>query len=196
MNNCDGVLYVGSGLDFSTLEIFNNTPFFVYIDSLPFVYNRGGKYSYIGKFITNLIESMIHLDFEMVFQSDNLIMFESDNRRQILKYYIGCNYPTCISDEIIRDTLQCNILFIKGYIPRENILNIMCDDIIVVGSVSTYLGIEESEYEDDVIQYLWYNPDSVKFYYLSMHDNTLVQFRNIQEMERYQNSIFNETEDY
>jgi len=160
------VLYIGAGLDISSLNTLNmvihNINEFILIDVLPRSefdsYCEFDTMWYRKSFYDNLINECNLLNFKLLNQTclndsyideslydknvfhhmnPTLLLFKNEATNQTLKYYISTNILFFMNSELEQDIRSSTILFNRGYHPDEIIFKYFDNLKIFIGSEYT-----------------------------------------------------------
>jgi hypothetical protein len=178
------VLYIGAGNDTNIVNIFTgefNCNYFILVDTLP--RSSWDEYGFVEEFyrpdfINNIKQEFKNIGFELIkvkelnkikkfdkinlpFINPHLLEFKNGNK--IVKYYVSTNITTDgVNNELKKDLIGANILYIKGYFPEIKLL-----DYFKRGSKKIFIGDDDTIYsdtEDNSINYLQNNNNSNNYF--------------------------------
>jgi hypothetical protein len=147
------LLYIGAGCDFSILKADLNINIYFFVDSQP--RSEFGKCQNPAferpKFIKNLKKVLSALGFKKVkryefraickevkkYYCDGVILFRSKNYSKFLYYFYSTSYPPEQDNHPLYQFIEtCNILFVKGHEPEDNVIKLMNTPITFISSDS------------------------------------------------------------
>ncbi len=188
------VLYIGAGNDINFINIFNTGGYkcnqFVLIDTLPrsshdemdfykgfysknFIDIIKQEFKSIGFELKKIIELKKIKEFNKIdlpFINPHLLEFIKG--KQIVKYYVSTNINKFMNNELRKDLIEADTLYIKGYFPDIILLDYFKTDTskkIFVGDENTYY--RKNIYDDvNIINYNYNADDYFSSYYIYINN--------------------------
>lgn len=159
------VLYIGAGSDTNIINIFTGkfkSNYFILVDTLP--RSSWDEYGFVEEFyrpdfIDNIKKEFKNIGFELKkikqlnkikelnkiylpFINPHLLEFVKDNI--IVKYYVSTNISAIdLYDELRKDLIKADILYIKGYFPEIKLL-----DFFKLGFKKIFIGDDDTIYKN------------------------------------------------
>jgi hypothetical protein len=188
------MIYIGAYTDLIPVLFFKNIKNFIFIDCVPFS-NYSNSVVLKEEMMTTIYASINEIDtfkginqlgdysflvrLESVMKRNNFILDEKNdidsyllykNKDRTIKYYINRAFPQFLTQPIIRDIKECNILYISGHDPDKSVLNFIKKPFTVIGTSNTLFTIDPTEYsEKSTIKYLTDNAyKSEKYQFLKI----------------------------
>jgi hypothetical protein len=188
------MIYIGASIDLIPVLFFKNIKNFIFIDCLPFSYH-GNAVALKGELSKTIYASINEIDafkginqlgdysflvkLESVMKQNNFILDEKNdidsyllykNKDRTIKYFINRAFPQFLTQVIMRDLKECNILYISGHDPDKSILNFIKKPFTIIGSSKTIYTIDPIEdSEKSTIKYLTDNANKAeKYLFLKM----------------------------
>jgi hypothetical protein len=188
------VLYIGAGDDINIINIFNKGGIkcneFILIDTLPrssyddmdfyvgfyrpnFVDEIKQEFKSIGFELKNITELEKIKEFNKIdlpFINPHLLEFIKGNK--IVKYYISTNINKFMNNELRKDLIESDTLYIKGYFPEIKLFDYFKLD----SKKKIFVGDEDTIYKKDIyddiniINYNYNADDYFSSYYIYINE--------------------------
>ncbi len=183
------VLYIGAGDDINIINIFKCNQF-VLIDTLPrSSHDEMGFYEgfYRKNFIDIIKQEFKNIGFELkkIIELKKLKEFnkidlpfinphllEFIKGKKIVKYYVSTNINNFMNNELRKDLIEADTLYIKGYFPEIKLLDYFKTDI----RKKIFGGDEDTVYSKDIyddvniINYNYNADDYFSDYYININN--------------------------
>ena len=138
-------IYIGAGMDTRPLFCFPEIKNWIYIDSRP--NNEFGPkfntYFYDSHFINDVVNCFDLINFNILDENEDFILFINYQTRQEVKYYINIYLPNSYL-KIKEKILGWDTLVVAGHIPSD-----CCMDSVTNEIPTTFIGFNDTYYGDD-----------------------------------------------
>ena len=177
------LVYIGAWSDFSVVRFFSTTKKFIFVDTQPrneFDDDYSIKESLYERpyFLQQIFEAAEIEGFELIskkvlkvysknkLKNPTLYNFKSNN--QEIDYYVSSNFKKDNLLELNKEINKCNGIIVSGYFPHSDLLKLMKTNINIYLMSGTYYSKinfnETGEDENNIINYLYDNENSIKKY--------------------------------
>ena len=177
------LVYIGAWSDFSVVRFFSTTKKFIFVDTQPrneFDDDYSIKESLYERpyFLQQIFEAAEIEGFELIskkvlkvysknkLKNPTLYNFKSNN--QEIDYYVSSNFKKDNLLELNKEINKCNGIIVSGYFPHSDLLKLMKTNINIYLMSGTYYSKinfnETGENENNIINYLYDNENSIKKY--------------------------------
>lgn len=138
-------IYIGAGMDTRPLFCFPEIKNWIYIDSRP--NNEFGPkfntYFYDSHFINDVVNCFDLINFNILDENEDFILFINYQTRQEVKYYINIYLPNSYL-KIKEKILGWDTLVVAGHIPSD-----CCMDSVTNEIPTTFIGFNDTYYGKD-----------------------------------------------
>ena len=188
----DTLLYIGAYTDLVPVLFFKDIKKFIFIDCVPFS-SYGNAIALKEEIMTTIYASINEInkfkDFnqlgdknflsklERIMKQNNFCLIEENlidsyllykNQDKTIKYYINRPFPQFLTQAIVKDIKECNLLYISGHDPDKSVMNFMRKPFTIIGCSNTAYSLNELE-ENSTIKYLHtLESEFNKYYFLEM----------------------------
>lgn len=143
----DTAVYVGAGLDIVPVLRFKNIKTFIYVDSQPLTEfgSIEPRPQYMRpEFPLKLYKLMTKHGFDKNYTGDPLINVYYNPRTGVtLKYFMNVPFPHNLSDLLLKEISNANILICCGYLPSDVLIGLM------KSGPKIFIGDNKTIYNDD-----------------------------------------------
>ena len=188
----DTLLYIGAYTDLVPVLFFKDIKNFIFIDCVPFssygntvalkeeimttIYasineiNIFKDYNQLGdtNFLSKLERIMKQNNFNLIEENliDSYLLYKNQDRT--IKYYINRAFPQFLTQPIVKDIKECNILYISGHDPDKSVMNFIRRPFTIIGCSNTNYSLNELE-ENSTVKYLQhFKSEFNKYYFLEI----------------------------
>lgn len=188
----DTLLYIGAYTDLVPVLFLKDIKNFIFIDCVPFskydntvalkeeimttIYasiNEINEFKDVNQlgdkhFLTKLEKVMKQNNFSLIEENyfDSYLLYKNQDRT--IKYYINRPFPQFLTQAIVKDMKECNMLYISGHDPDKSVFNFIKRPFTIIGTSNTVFSVNDVE-ENSTIKYLHtLESEFNKYYFLKM----------------------------
>ena len=160
------ILYFGPWDHVQATTYFPLCKSFIYIDTQPATeVDKYHELLYRPKFIEQITNKFKKYNFEVIsiisinninndiplYANPHLFIFYNMLTKQKIKYYISTNIKYFMNDELKKDIMDSDVLYVAGYIPEECLLQYLNKKITFVGDNNSIY-----EFNNNIMSHLYY----------------------------------------
>jgi hypothetical protein len=184
------LLYIGAGTDFSILKVDLPIKIFFFVDSQPrSEYGNANHTAFERKGFIKIVKTELkklgYVKFKRYvfgkinkgknYYDDGVMIYRSKDYSKFLYYFYSTTFPPREGHPLLQFVEKCNVLFVKGHAPEANVVEIMYDPIIFIGSDDTVYKEEDKFFETKEKISKWYvqQSDTGELKEISSHEELL-----------------------